>query len=76
MVYEAIFKPDHTGRGKNLPDDLPEGTFRRIELEFFLWRETIDRLVGEYNVQKAEEGLEHESITNTCTDAGAKPGLF
>ena len=50
--------------------------FRRIELEFFLWRETIDRLVGEYNVQKAEEGLEHESITNTCTDAGAKPGLF
>lgn len=44
-------------------------------IETFEWDNYDDGFVH-YNVQKAEEGLEHESITNTCTDAGAKPGLF
>ncbi|MFQ9524550.1 MAG: hypothetical protein ACLRZ4_00550 [Eubacterium ramulus] len=76
MVYEAILSLTTQEEEKICQMIYRKEHFRRIELEFFLWRETIDRLVGEYNVQKAEEGLEHESITNTCTDAGAKPGLF
>lgn len=42
-----------------------------IEVDFFLWQERIEKLVGEYRWQKAGEGLKNGTVTDACADVRA-----